>query len=71
MKIKFFIYLLFALAFSLPLQARLDRVEIEHHSHILDGKNYGVVGPYEQFIGTMYFSIDPNLRPNQIGRAHV
>jgi hypothetical protein len=66
MKIKVFIYLLFALTLSLPLQARLDRVEIDHYSHVLDGKNYGVVGPYEQFIGTMYFSVDPNLRPNQV-----
>ena len=57
MKIKIFIYLLFSLTLSLPLQARLDRVEIDHYSHVLDGKSYGVVGPYEQFIGTSIFQL--------------
>ena len=46
------------------LQASLNRVEIEHYSKVLDGKPFGLVGPYEQFIGTLYFSVDPSNEIN-------
>jgi hypothetical protein len=46
--------------------AEVVRVEIEHHSSVLDGRSYGLAGPYEQFIGTIYFENDPNDPANQV-----
>ena len=46
--------------------AEVVRVDIEHHSSVLDGRSYGLAGPYEQFIGTIYFENDPNDPANQV-----
>jgi hypothetical protein len=48
------------------LNASLDRVEIEHYSKVLNGQPFGLSGPYEQFVGTMYFSIDPSNEINKV-----
>jgi hypothetical protein len=61
-----FSFLLLNLGALGVLNASLDRVEIDHYSKVLDGKPFGLSGPYEQFVGTMYFSVDPSNEINKV-----
>ena len=46
--------------------ARLVRLEIERREVILNGRSFGLAGPYEKLIGTAHFALDPDLRQNAI-----
>jgi hypothetical protein len=49
--------LLFAPAIA---SAEVVRVEIESREVILDGRSFGVIGPYEKIVGVIYFAFDPD-----------
>jgi hypothetical protein len=51
---------------AISTQAEVTRVEIEHHTDVLGGRSFGLVGGYEQFIGTIYFEADPRNPANTI-----
>src|SRR5512143_3996345 len=46
-------------------EARVLRVAIERREPVLDGKPFGLAGPYERLVGTVEFALDPGLRQNQ------
>ena len=54
------------LAFGASAEARLVRLEIERREVVLDGRPFGLAGPYEKLVGTAHFAVDPDLRQNGI-----
>src|SRR4051812_42258891 len=55
-----------ALAFALvavvvitPARAEVTQIEISSRTDVLDGRSYGVVGPYEWLQGRAHFALDP------------
>ena len=46
--------------------AEVVGVDIDVHEDVLGGKSYGLAGPYEKFIGTMHFAVDPSNSANEI-----
>ena len=48
------------------VNARVERVEILSRSDILEGKQFGDVGPYEKLIGKVHFTVKPDVAPNRI-----
>ncbi|MBF86165.1 MAG: hypothetical protein CL489_17055 [Acidobacteria bacterium] len=54
------------LAFARPAEARLVRLEIERREVILNGRPFGLAGPYEKLVGIAHFELDPNLPKNDI-----
>ena len=55
-----------AAALGRPAEARLVRLEIERREVVLDGRPFGLAGPYEKLVGTAHFALDPDLRQNEI-----
>ena len=55
------------LAFLLPLAANAGIVgaDVDIHEDVLGGKSWGLAGPYEKLIGTLYFEVDPDNPVNQ------
>ena len=51
------VLLLLLFAISIPLQARVVRVEINSRQDVLGGKVFGDVGAYERIAGRVYFSV--------------
>lgn len=47
-------------------QARVVRIEVATREPILDGKPYGLAGPYERIGGTIRFAVDPTNDANRI-----
>jgi hypothetical protein len=47
-------------------RADVSRIEIKSQKDVLGGKAWGNTGPYEELIGTAYFTIDPNNPHNKI-----
>ncbi len=45
--------------------AEVARIEIASRSLVLDGKSFGVVGPYEKIVGKVIFSVDPSHPRNK------
>ena len=58
--------LLVFLAFASDAQARLVSLSIERREVVLDGRAFGLAGPYEKLVGTAHFAVDPDLPQNQI-----
>lgn len=58
--------LLAVLLFVPTVSAEVVGVDIDVHEDVLGGKSYGLAGPYEKFIGTMNFAVDPTKPANQI-----
>ena len=58
--------LLVFLAFANDAQARLVSLSIERREVVLDGRAFGLAGPYEKLVGTAHFAVDPDLPQNQI-----
>ena len=58
----FFLFFLFASSTS----AEVVRIDVDIHEDVLDGKSWGLAGPYEKFIGMMYFEVNPNNSANEI-----
>ena len=66
--VNLWIGLLVFLALASDAQARLVRLAVERREIVLDGRAFGLAGPYEKLVGAAHFAVDPDL---QIGRAHV
>jgi hypothetical protein len=45
-------------------EARVVRIGVEHRELILEGKSFGLAGPYEKLFGTVEFSLDPSSPTN-------
>ena len=45
-------------------QAKVVRLRVDHRSLILDGKPFGLAGPYEKLIGKVDFALDPSSPAN-------
>ncbi len=60
--------LLFLLAVFavVPLQARVERIEILSRSDVLEGKPFGEAGAYEKVIGKAHFAVRPESAPNKL-----
>jgi len=59
-------FLLVTLFLSSSVSAKVVGVDIDVHEDVLDGKAYGLAGPYEKFIGKMHFAVDPANSVNEI-----
>ena len=46
--------------------ARVVTVEVTSREPVVDGKAFGLAGPYERIVGTFHYAVDPDLRPNRI-----
>ena len=46
--------------------ADVTRVDIQRREDVLGGKAFGAAGPYEKFVGKVYFAVDPNNPHNRI-----
>src|SRR5262245_36486537 len=61
------------LLFILPVQAGVTRIEIISRADLLNGKEFGLAGPYEKIIAKVHFAVDPNNPHNKVivdlGRA--
>ena len=64
--VNLWIGLLVFLAFASDAQARLVSLSIERREVVLDGRVFGLAGPYEKLVGTAHFAVDPDLPQNQI-----
>ncbi len=49
---------------GLPASAELSRIEITSRVSVLDGKSFGLAGPYEKLSGKAYFALDPTAAAN-------
>ena len=58
--------LLVFLAFASDAQARLVSLSIARREVVLDGRAFGLAGPYEKLVGTAHFAVEPDLPQNQI-----
>jgi hypothetical protein len=47
-------------------EAKLVRLRVERREVVLNGKAFGLAGPYEKLVGKADFTIDPRLPQNQI-----
>ena len=56
---------LFPLLFPVA-SARVVRVEIDRRVDVLDGKPFGMAGPYEKITGKVFFAVDPSNSANRI-----
>jgi hypothetical protein len=50
---------------SLPVSARVLRVEIGSRGEVAGGKTFGDVGPYEKIVGRVYFAVPPDAKQNR------
>ena len=57
--------LLILLLLTVPLYARVSRVEIETRADVLNGKSFGDAGPYERITGRVFFSLPVTNPHNQ------
>lgn len=53
------------LAGAAEVSAQVTRVEIVSRSDVLNGKSFGLAGPYELVLGTVYFATDPGHPENR------
>jgi hypothetical protein len=61
------ILLLFVLvALSTDAEAELVRLRVERRDVVLDGRPFGLAGPYEKLVGRAEFALDPARRQNAI-----
>ena len=58
--------LLFTVLTTTLASAEMVGVDVDIHEDVLGGKSWGLSGPYEKMIGTMYFEVDPNNSANEI-----
>ncbi len=55
-----------ALLLAVAVQAGVVSVEIADRNAVLQGKSFGLAGPYERIQGTVRFAVDPDHPANQI-----
>lgn len=65
-KRKIFIAVAVVLTAALQAQAAVTRIETLSRSDLLNGKEFGLAGPYEKIIAKVYFAVDPNNPHNKI-----
>ncbi len=53
-------------AFASVAEARLVRLNVERREVVLDGRAFGLAGPYEKLLGTAEFALDPDRAQNDI-----
>ncbi|MFN0120017.1 MAG: alpha/beta hydrolase domain-containing protein [Blastocatellia bacterium] len=46
--------------------AHVTQIEITSRTDVLNGRAFGMAGPYEKLIGRVYFAVDPNNPHNKI-----
>lgn len=54
-----FTFLLLFIGETLITHARVTRLEVLSRSEVMGGKSFGLAGPYEKFIGRVYFNVNP------------
>ena len=47
-------------------QAEIVRIEVRSRTDLAGGMWFGLAGPYEKLIGTIYFAVDPDNSANRI-----
>jgi hypothetical protein len=50
---------------GLPVSAELSRIEITSRTSVLDGRSFGLAGPYEKLSRKAYFALDPAAAANK------
>jgi hypothetical protein len=61
-----------ALLFALVLtsaeisEARVVRLRVDRREVLLDGRAFGLAGPYEKLVGEVDFALDPEFAPNRM-----
>jgi len=45
-------------------RARVVRLRIDRREAVLNGKSFGLAGPYEKLVGKVEFALDPSAAPN-------
>ena len=46
--------------------ADVVRIEVQSRTDLAGGKSFGLAGPYEKLVGTIYFAVDPDNSANRI-----
>ena len=46
--------------------AKVVRIEVRSRTDVADGRWYGLAGPYERIVGTIYYAVDPDNPANGI-----
>jgi len=58
--------LLTVLCFASSADARVVRIEVRYRVDLAGGLWFGLAGPYEKLVGTIYFAVDPDNAANGI-----
>ena len=58
--------LLTVLCFASSADARVVRIEVRYRMDLAGGMWFGLAGPYEKLVGTIYFAVDPDNPANGI-----
>ena len=53
-----------ALLVTTPAEARVVRLRVERREPVLNGKAFGLAGPYEKLVGKVEFALDPAAAAN-------
>ena len=65
-KMKFDARTLLLACLTAPVaNAGIVGADVDIHEDVLGGKSWGLAGPYEKLIGTLYFEVDPDNPANQ------
>jgi hypothetical protein len=59
-KFRLFMLLVLLFAAGSRLSGEVTRIEIISRTDVLNGKSFGLVGPYEVIIARVYYTLDPN-----------
>ncbi len=59
-----FLALIFLVASA--ASAEVVRIEVASRADLAGGKSFGLAGPYEKLVGTIYFTVDPGNSANRI-----
>ncbi len=46
--------------------AEVVRIEVDSRADVAGGMSYGLAGPYERIVGTIYFAVDPDNEANRV-----
>ena len=58
--------LLLACLMAPAANAGVVGADVDIHEDVLGGKSWGLAGPYEKMIGTLYYEVDPQHPTNQV-----
>ena len=63
---RLFAACLLALLWIAPAFSRVVRIEVDSRETVLNGRSFGLAGPYEKISGKVYFAVDPKNSANRI-----